>query len=170
MGDASISAFYTVLDSSKSALGVDLGARVKVPVASSKQCYLTNGEIDYSVQANLYQTFGRFEPYASLGWTKRGDPGRRNSDCVKLPGDEIDLRNPLYATLGLGYRLSDASTLRLEYDFRQRLRSTSDPRSEARVLFQQRISDAWRLGAYALAGFSDNSPDWGAGATLNYRF
>jgi len=30
----------------------------------------------------------------------------------------------------------------------------------------QKVSDDWRVQVYALAGFSDSSPDWGGGILL----
>jgi hypothetical protein len=130
---------------------------------------LTNGATDYSVQADVYQTYGKLQPGATLGWTKRGDPDRRDNQCNKLPG-EVDLRDPFYAAVSLAMRLSEAGTLRLGYEFREKLRSTSDPKSEAVVTYQHRLGEQLRVGLYGIAGFSDASPDWGLGASLAYRF
>lgn len=169
LGDATVSVFYQMADAAAAPLGLDVGARVKIPLAGDDKCLLTNGAVDYSLQADVYQTYGKLQPSATLGWTRRGDPDRRDNLCNPLPG-KVDLRNPLYAAVGLAYRLSDAASLRLGYDFRQKLRATSDARSELSLGYQHRLGGGLRLGAYAIAGFSDASPDWGLGASLAYRF
>jgi hypothetical protein len=153
-----------------SALGLDIGGRIKFLIGSKSKCFLTNGEIDYSVQADIYQSFGRFEPFASFGWTKRGDPQRRDSACNVVPGGSVDLRDPFFFGIGTGIRVSDASTVRIQYEFREKLRDRADPKSEAKLSYLYRFSDAWGVGAFATAGFTDNSPDWSLGATVSYRF
>jgi hypothetical protein len=168
-GDATASVFFNVLDAAAAPLGLDVGARVKFPLASGRKCLLTNGATDYSVQADVYQTYGQLQPGATLGWTRRGDPDRRDNQCNELPG-KVDLRNPFYAALSLGVRLSDASSLRVGYEFREKLRATSDPKSEATLSYQHRLGEQMRVGVYGIAGFSDASPDWGLGASLSYRF
>jgi hypothetical protein len=169
-GDATISASYALLDSAAAAFGLDLGGSIKVPVASGSKCYLTNGETDLSIQASAYQSFGRLEPYFLLGWTKRGDPPPRDADCQQVAGADINLRNPFHAGFGVRMRLSEDSALSVDYEFREKLRSSSDPKSEARVTFQQRLTEVWRLNFYTLVGLSDSSPDWGVGTGIAYRF
>lgn len=169
-GDATASAYYIVLAPTTSAVGLDIGGRIKLPIGSKSKCFLTNGEIDYSVQADVYQTVGRFEPFASFGWTKRGDPQRRDSTCSTSPGGRVDLRDPFFFGVGTGIRINDASTIRIQYEYREKLRDRADPRSEAKVSYLYRVGDGWRIGAFATTGFSDNSPDWSVGASVSYRF
>ncbi|MFN0318116.1 MAG: hypothetical protein ACKVQA_24070 [Burkholderiales bacterium] len=170
IGDATLSASYLLIEPNSAPAGIDVGGRLKLPVAGDSKCYLTNGELDFSVQANAYQTFGKLDPFVSLGWTKRGDPQRRDSNCNVATGTRVDLRNPFFLGLGLGVRFSDVTSLRAEYEYREKLRDTSDPRSELKFLIQQRITQNARAGAYVIVGFSDNSPDWGLGVTASYRF
>jgi hypothetical protein len=169
-GDATVSASYLLIEPNSAPAGVDVGARLKLPVASHSKCYLTNGEVDFSVQANAYQSFGKFDPFVALGWTKRGDPERRDSNCNVATGTRVNLRDPFFFGLGFGVRVSDINSLRVEYEYRQKLRATSDPRSELKFLAQRRITENSRAGAFVILGFSDNSPDWGLGATASYLF
>lgn len=169
IGDLTLSAFYLLLEPTRNTVGAEVGARIKLPMASDSQCYLTNGAVDVSVQADVFQSVGALDPFATVGWTKRGDPERRDSACNPTGLSRVNLRNPFYLGVGAGYRVSDVTTMRLEYEFRQKLRATSDPRSEARFTVQQRLSDDLRVGGYAILGFTDNSPDWGLGVSVTYR-
>ena len=169
LGDVTASAFYTVLDPAKSAVGLDLGGKVKLATANRDKCLITTGENDYTAQADVYQTFGKFSPYLTLGWTKKGDPQLRDTECAKL-GGRINFRNPWFASVGFSYKLSDATSAGLSYDFRAKLLSSSDPISEATLFVSQRLAQNVKLQIYGIAGFSDNSPDWGVGATVGYSF
>lgn len=169
LGDITASAILMVLDPAKSVLGLDLGAKVKLATADRDKCLITTGENDYSAQAELYQTFGKFSPYLTLGWTKKGDPELRDGTCTKL-GGRINFKNPFYAGIGVSYKLSDATSAGLSYDFREKLLSGSDPVSEASLFVSHKLAPNLKLQVYGIAGFSDNSPDWGLGATIGYTF
>jgi hypothetical protein len=38
------------------------------------------------------------------------------------------------------------------------------------VFLSRRFGDDWRMHGYAIAGFGDSSPDWGAGMSAARRF
>lgn len=169
IGDLTSSAFYTVLDPTTSAVGLDLGGKIKFATASKDKCLLTTGETDYSLQADLYGMIGNFTPFLTLGWTRKGDPVRRDADCASL-GEKVDFKNPWYAGAGLSYKLSGATSAGVSYDFRDKLTPSGDPISEATLFLSQRLSQNIKMQVYGVAGFSDNSPDWGLGATVSYSF
>lgn len=169
-GDATISVFRTMVEANSGPVGIELGGLAKIPVAGGNRCLLTNDEMDLSAQANLFQYYGRFEPYLSFGWTKRGDPVARDNQCNVIDGSRIHLRDPLFRTIGVGYRLDDDSSIRIEHEFRQKLRATSDPKSELSVIYQRRLTEHWRFNAFGLLGLSNNSPDTGLGASVSYRY
>jgi hypothetical protein len=169
LGDVTASAFFIVLDPAESVIGLDLGGKVKFATADRDKCLITTGENDYSAQAELYQTFGRLSPYLTLGWTKKGDPELRDGTCTKL-GGRTNFENPWYLGIGFSYKLSDATSAGLSYDFRQKLLAGSDPVSEASLFVSQKLAPNFKLQVYGIAGFSDNSPDWGLGATVGYTF
>jgi hypothetical protein len=54
--------------------------------------------------------------------------------------------------------------------YRQKLRDNADPLSELRLNATYTVSEVWRLGMYALAGFTDASSALGFGASIGYRF
>jgi hypothetical protein len=170
LGDAYLSAMYTLLQPGVAPVGLDVGGRVKLPVSNASQCLLTNGEIDYSAEAIAYLPVGRFEPSVTAGWTKRGDPQRRDIDCDAVHGEQVDLRNPFYFVLGLGIRLTAATSTEFRYLYREELLDGSDPVSRLRVALHQRFGDRWRASLFGSAGFTDASPDWSLGASLAWRY
>lgn len=169
LGDVTASATLTVLDPARSPFGLDLAGKIKLATADRDNCLITTGENDYSAQADMYQTFGRFSPYLTAGWTKKGDPELRDGECRKL-GGRIDFKNPFYVGVGFSYKLTDATSAGLSYDFREKLLSRSDPVSEASLFVSQRLAPNLKLQIYGIAGLSDNSPDWGLGATIGYTY
>jgi hypothetical protein len=168
LGDLVVSGAYNLIDQD-AGVGLDVGLKIKLATADSDKCLLTTGANDYSVYADLYRTTDRLTPYLTLGWTKKGDPDARDAQCRSV-GGKVDLKDPFYASVGVSYRLDDATSVGLVYDFREKLLSNSDPVSEASLSVTRKIGKSWKVQGYGLAGFSDSSPDWGVGATLGYGF
>lgn len=153
LGDITASAGYNLLDGSANGLLVDAVAKVKMPTAESK-C-LGNNKTDYALQFDAAKSFGAVTAFGTAGWKDMGDS---------------DLRNPFYASLGFGFKLAPATTVGAAYDWRARLRSSSDPIREASLFLSQKLSDQWKLQVYGVKGFSDNSPDWGGGMMIGYTY
>ena len=158
LGDITATAMYAAHYDSAAQFGVDVGAKVKFATADDSKSLLTTGENDYSVLADLYKGFGATTVFGTIGWTSKGDPA----------GD--DYRDPWFFSLGFSNKLSDANSWGISYDYRQKVTSSGDPVSEAMLFFTHRYSKEWRVQAYAVAGFSDASPDVGGGVTLGYSF
>lgn len=179
LGDTYLSVFYTVADPQKYAVGVDLGARVKVVTANKNNDLITTGNMDYSLQADLYQGFGAYTAYGVIGWTKKGDIRFQDRDLT-LPGGAPNptfglfltqpTKDPWYFGVGGSYRFNPQTTAGLSYDFRQRITNNGSNVSEATLFLTHRITKEWRVQPYAVAGFSDASPDWGLGAVFSYGF
>jgi len=157
LGDIVGSASYAVLEG-KGGLGLDLGVKVKFATAEKSKTLLTTGENDYSLQAEAYQSFGATTGFATLGWTKKGDP------------NGIDFRNPWYADIGASYKVSDTLSAGAFYDFRGKLTDSGAHVSEMTLFVANKLSPNWKLQGYVVAGFSDASPDWGIGAILAYKY
>lgn len=170
LGDGQFSAFYKALSPAEAGFGLEVGGRAKVPLSSADDCFITNGEMDYSVEARLSRPMGRFEPSFTLGWTKRGDPVRRDSSCQAIGGRRVDFRDPLYFGIGVGTDLSAVTTLDIDYFYREKLLPQSAPLSQARATLQFRVSELLRLGVYGATGFTDATPDWILGTSLGVRF
>jgi hypothetical protein len=157
LGDIVGSASYNVLGA-KGGLGLDLGVKVKFATADKDKTLLTTGENDYSVQAEAYQAFGAVTGFATLGWTKKGDP------------NGIDFKDPWYASLGASYKVSDTFSAGAFYDYREKVINGGAQVSELTLFAANKLNRNWKLQSYVVAGFSDASPDWGVGAILAYTY
>jgi len=141
-----------------SGLIVDVGTKAKLVTADKSNDLLTTGKNDYSLLVDAQYPFGYTTVFATVGWTKKGDP------------EGIDYRDPWFSTLGFSQKLAAAVNQGVIYDYRQKLTAAGDPVSEATVFVERKFADSYKLQAYVVRGFSDASPDLGAGLTLSKRF
>lgn len=155
LGDIVGSAFYNVLNESRSIVGLDIGAKVKLGTADRDKG-LGTGENDYSIQADAFKPFGATTAFASLGYRWYGDP----------PG--VDLRNVVYGSAGATHKLSDNTSFGAAYDWRPKVSTNGGQVSEASAFVTQRLSRQWKVQLYGVKGFSTGSPDYGVGAFLSY--
>ncbi|AKU11226.1 hypothetical protein AzCIB_1321 [Azoarcus sp. CIB] len=153
LGDITASAGYNLLDGSANGLLLDAVAKLKMPTAESK-C-LGNNKTDYALQFDAAKAFGPVTAFGTVGWKDMGNS---------------ELRNPFYASLGIGTKLGPTTTVGAAYDWRARLRSSGDPIREASLFLSQKLSTQWKLQVYGVKGFSDNSPDWGGGVMVGYTY
>ena len=158
LGDIVLSGFYNVRDERSGGLGVDLGAKVKLPTAD-EQKGLGTGETDYAVQADLFAPLGSASTlFGSIGYRVYGDP----------PG--TTLRDVPYGSIGVSHRLSGESSIGVAYDFRPRIIDGGSEISELTAFWTKRMTPEWKVQFYGIVGFSDASPDAGAGLLLERRF
>jgi hypothetical protein len=156
LGDIVASAFYTAVSESRAPLGLDVGAKIKFGSADETKG-LGTGERDVSLQADFFRPLGRnLTAFATIGFRWYGDP----------PG--LELRDVPYAALGAAYRTSRETSVGAVYDFRPRV--TGSEISEITAYLSQRVGIHWKLQVYGVVGFSDASPDWGAGLALTYTY
>lgn len=153
LGDITASAGYNLLDGTQGGLLLDVVGKVKMPTAESS-C-LGNNKTDYGVQVDLAKGFGGVTAFGTLGWKDMGDS---------------DLDDPVFASVGLGYKLAPPTTVGIAYDWREKLRSGSDPVSEMSLFVSQKLTEQWKLQVYAVKGFSDNSPEWGGGMMVSHTY
>lgn len=140
---------------------VDLGGKVKFATGDTDKC-LSSGKNDYSLQADITRQAGPLTVFGTLGWTKKGDP--------TFLGVTTDYRDPYFASLGGSYKISDAVAAGATYDYRQRLTSTGDPISELTLFTTYQQSKTFKIQCYLITGFSNASPDLGAGALATFVF
>lgn len=157
-GDLEVTLSYDVVNHEASGLVLALGSKTKLATADKDKELLTTGKNDYSLQGEISYPFGNTEVFAILGKTKKGDQR------------DLDYRNPWYSTVGLSHQLAEAVNLGAIYDYRQRVTTFGDPVSEATLFLEKKLSGDYKLQGYVLRGFSDASPDLGAGVTLSKRF
>ena len=157
LGDVVLSGFYNLLDERKGGLGIDVGAKVKLPTAD-EQRGLGTGELDYALQMDFFRPFGATTLFGSIGYRFYGDP----------PG--ANLRDVPYAAIGLSQRMSAETSVGVAYDYRPHIVSGGSEVSELTAFWSQRLSQDWKLQLYGLVGFADASPDAGFGVLFERRF
>lgn len=168
LSDLTLSVWYTLRDAAAAQPGLAAGARVKTPVVDGSRCLLTNGATDLSLEGRAWRPLGVIDATLVVGWTRRGDPLRRDANCQPT-GGRTDLRNPLYAELEASLPLARGWMLTAEYEYRQKLRDTSDPKSELSLGLATAWGRAGNVEVYATTGFSDASPDLGLGVRWRWQ-
>lgn len=136
---------------------VDLGAKIKFGTADENKG-LGTGKNDYSLQADVYKSMGPGTLFFTLGKRKMGDPSG------------IDLRDPAFATLGWSQRLNPATSVGLMYDFRQPVVAGHEPAREMTAFVSRKLTDTWKIQGYLVRGFSQASPDAGAGLMISASY
>jgi hypothetical protein len=145
--------FFDVVYSQRLGLAMDLTGKVKFGTADEDKG-LGTGENDYTAQADFYKFADRFTWLGSAGYVFRGDP----------PG--FDLDNTLKASLGGTYRFTPDVVAGLFFDYRESAISGNNSIQELSGFVSRRLGEDWRIQVYALTGFTDSSPDWGAGLRI----
>lgn len=136
---------------------LDLTARVKLPTASEDRG-LGTGETDYYGQADIYRSFGTVTTFFSVGWREFGTSA------------QYQLHSGVYASAGLHFRLSETTLLITSFDWGEHLIAGEDDTMDGLVAVSHDVNEKWRAMVYALAGFTDASPDLALGVRATYRF
>ena len=157
LGDVVTSATYNVFNDSAAQFGIDLGGKIKFGTAD-KNKGLGTGENDYGVEIDAYKKVNSTTIFGGVGYTKLGS------------SQNIQLKNVLNASIGASLALNEASSVGVSFDYRQRSSDSGFSRREATAFYTLRASKAWKTQLYLLKGFSDGSPDFGAGLTATYSF
>ena len=144
---------FDVVYNRRLGLAMDLTGKVKFATAD-EEIGLGTGKNDYSVQADFYKFADKLTLFGSIGYKFRGDP------------TDIDLNDVVMASLGGKYKFTPDVRGGLVFDYRESAISGNDAVQELTGFVSRRISENWRLQFYALAGFSDSSPDMGAGILM----
>jgi len=155
MGDVVLSAGHALLEAGS--LTVDGVFKLKLPTADADKG-LGTGKTDASLQADAIWRVGAVSALVSLGWKKYGDP------------EGLDFRNPVFASIGLSWRVTPEVSIGLFHDWRQRLRPRGSEVSESTLFLSYRLQPEWRLQVYAVKGFVEASPDVAGGMMLSRLF
>jgi len=157
LGDIVLSGFYNLMDERKGGLGLDLGAKVKLPTADETKG-LGTGELDYAVQLDFFRPFDATTLFGSIGYRVYGNP----------PG--VTLRDVPYASIGFSYRMSSQQSVGVAYDYRPHIVNGGGEVSELTAFWSNRLSPEWKLQLYGVIGFADASPDAAVGVLFERRF
>ena len=155
LGDISLSAtLYNVIESPQLGLVVDVLAGVKLGTADVDKG-LGTGETDFTVRADAFKFFDEFTLLASAGYRWRGDP------------EGVDIDDVMLASIGAAYYTAADDMVGLTFDFRESSYAGNDDIEELTAFYSHRFNDSFDLELYALTGFGDSSPDWGAGLRVS---
>jgi len=157
LGDIVVAGTYNMYEGRGNGTLVDVTAKIKFGTADDAKS-LGTGKNDYALQADLYKTLGKNTVFGTLGYRVMGDP----------PG--VTLNNVFYASLGAGHQYSQETSAGLILDLREKASATSFAQQELTAYVSHKLGKTWKAQAYALKGFSDGSPDWGAGAMFTAAF
>lgn len=157
MGDTVVSLGYNLIDGRASGFVLDVVGKLKLPTAD-KDKGLGTGETDVSIQVDMAHMLGTASVFGTVRWKKYGDPHGR------------DFRDPLYLSIGSGYRLRPGTTIGLAYDWRQKVSDYGSEMSEMSAFVSQKLDERWKVQGYLIHGFSDASPDWGGGVLIHRMF
>ncbi|MGV6818086.1 MAG: hypothetical protein ACWA44_12555 [Thiotrichales bacterium] len=132
---------------------LDLTAKLKFPTADENSG-LSTGKTDTQFQADLAWSAGSLTPLATLG--------------VKFSGG-ADYQNQLMASAGFNYLWTEHLNAGVFFDFRGAATASSDSRREMFAYLTRSLNSHFYLTVYGVSGFSNASPDWGAGLTLTIK-
>jgi hypothetical protein len=154
LGDPVFAVTYaTLIDPDRPKL--DLTGKVKLGVADED---IGTGESDFMFQGDLYETYGDWTPFGTLGYRVLGDP------------DGVTLKDGFYVSAGVSYRLDEPTRVGAVLDWRQRTVSGGENALELTGFVTRRLNEQWKAQVYLIKGFSDASPDYGLGGSLSYEF
>ena len=158
LGDIVLSGvLYDVISSDASDFNVDFGVKVKFGTADEAQG-LGTGEMDYSAQLDLLKHFDHLALFGTIGYKQRTDPAG------------LDLRDVFFTEIGGDYAIAQHARVGLLFDYRPSSISGNDPVREATFYAQVSPKSGVSVQPYILAGFSDSSPDWGAGINFGVKY
>ncbi|MBX9811417.1 MAG: hypothetical protein K2Y16_07385 [Burkholderiales bacterium] len=157
LGDIVAAGTYNMYDGRANGTLVDVTAKIKFGTADDAKG-LGTGKNDYALQADLYKTLGKNTVFGTLGYKVMGSPAG------------VTLNNVFYASLGAGHKYSQETSAGLILDLREKASATGFAQRELTAYVSHKLGKTWKAQAYAVKGFSDGSPDWGAGAMFTAAF
>jgi hypothetical protein len=157
LGDITASAGYELFSSTDHSFGLDLTGKVKFGTADANQG-LGTGKNDYGLSLDAYKVFGDWTTFGGVGWVNYGS------------SQYIQLKNGFNANIGANYKLNQSNSIGSYYYYREKIATAGAPQSELTGYWNHDFNDRLRLQAYVLGGFSNGSPDYGAGGSLKYSF
>lgn len=157
LGDITTAAIYSFLLDPKTQFGVDVTGKIKWGTADSDRG-LGTGKNDFWALVDAYRKFGSITWFGGLGYGFLGS------------SDTLPLKNVVSANAGLSYKLDAQSSMGTVFDYRTKSTNTGFVQSELTAFYSRKLGDGYKMQAYATKGFSDGSPDWGAGLNVGYNF
>ena len=154
LGDVSLSTTYT-FSWKPEKLYLDLIGRVRLPTGDEDRG-LGNGEIDYSLVANLDKDFEVVDVYVEAGRRFLGNTIVRDREDGWVGG------------AGISTDLSKETEIGASVSWREAAFEGSPDPADVTAYVRHYLTPDLRLNVYALAGLSNGSPNAGGGLTLTW--
>lgn len=129
---------------------VDVTGRIKFPTANEDKG-LGTGELDWALETDLIKPLQNHSLFFTLGYKIFGDT------------DEVKINNVFYGSIGDAYRINKSTSLGAFYDIREATSDFTEGMNELTGYVSHRLTPKWKIMGYLVKGFSDGSPDVGAG-------
>ncbi len=156
LGDVVLAGSYTISPLASWAPFLEIGARTKLPTADEDQG-LGTGEFDFTPELELARRYGRWTPFASVGFRVLGD------------ASDVTYRDGLLASAGLMFRLFDRIEPGVFAYWKEAATKGADDAYELLPVLRVEVTEHWIVDAYASVGFTDSTPDAGGGLEIHYR-
>lgn len=157
LGDVVASTTYTLANSARDEIAIDLTGKIKFGTAD-KSKGLGTGANDYAAETTAYKMIGRYDAFGTIGY--------------KVFGQSLGytLNNTFYGSIGAAYKFDDKTSFGTVYDYRNQTSMLVDPMKIWTVFVNRKINRNWKGQTYLFKGFGNFSPDIGGGAMLTRVF
>lgn len=162
---------YTQSFASQQPLWGTAQLKLKHPAGDEKKG-LSTGETDYSAQYEIMTLHGKWAPFATLGYKRRGDLHYTSFDQRDGISRQIttNLQDGFYGSIGFTHLTGKTLSWGGFWDAREAANSENENPQEIILYGQYKAEKHWKLSAYAGAGLNDNSSDLLSGIQLTYEF
>lgn len=157
LGDLTTAATYSLFADANTQSGLDITGKIKFGTADSDKG-LGTGKNDYWLLLDPYKKLGNVTWFGGLGYGILGS------------SETLQLKNVVSANAGFSYKLDQRASAGAMFDYRSKSSDAGFDQRELTAFYSRKLGDAYKLQAYALKGFADGSPDWGAGLTVGYSY
>lgn len=157
LGDITTAAIYSFVADPQTQFGVDVTGKIKFGTADSDRG-LGTGKNDYWLLVDPYKKFGNVTYFGGVGYGMLGS------------SSTLQLKNVISANAGLSYKLNEQASAGAIFDYRSKSTDAGFDQRELTAFYSHKLGGGYKLQAYATRGFSDGSPDWGAGLNVGYNF
>lgn len=158
LGDVQLLGKYFWLEEADSRPAVDLAGRVKFPTADDDEG-LGTGRFDVGFGPELLKRFGQLITFADFELVLRDKP-----DNSTIKSTRFDY------SVGLGYPLTERFTGYVSLDGGTPSNSGADAPLELVLSAVYKATETTHLNGFLLAGLTEGSPDFGAGAGVTFYF
>ncbi len=157
LGDITISAGYAMLEEGKITPRIRLEAFMKLPTADSDEG-LGTGSFDWGPGISFSKWLGKWQLFAQERYIVCGS------------SDYYDMEDHFTHEAEIGYQIEESFYGALSIYGATESSEDSDTPLEGRIKTRVSLMPEIILEAYILKGFSDGSPDFGAGASIFHDF